>query len=223
MKISTIFLIIISAPSLAQTLTFDQLSDHPYHERTTHIIEQAYAQIGYDIEYQSYPLKRSYMEANKSNLSGLMLRVEQEKGRLPEFIKVPVPMGHFKVVLLINTHLCPQCNLQDLARVASVSGYAALEKIVAKESLKYNAYYVPYRVTLFNIFKHERVDGIIISDVFLDEAMLQKNPHWQLVELGQDTLYHYLHKDAAHLLPLVSSAITQLTSTYSDPLGLARN
>ncbi|MDT0594911.1 hypothetical protein [Glaciecola petra] len=203
-------LVVFTVSSYAETLIFDKPSSHPYHQSIQRKMENAYSQLGHKIEYRNIPLKRSYAEAEAEKVDGLMARVKPKKGSLQNLIMLPVPIRKFEVVLLINTDTCPTCNADNIEYVASVSGFAALEKIIDNNSLSFDVIFVPERDILFRMIANNRVQGIIVSDVLIDAELRAKHPNWKTVVLGHENLYHFLNKKHSPIADALTPILQQM-------------
>lgn len=201
---------ILPVSDKSKTLHFDKLSSLEFHQDVQNTIERAYKQIGYDIVYHEHPLKRSYAEASAGRLSGLMARVEQSD--LKDLIMVPVALKSFKIVLVVNNMKCVDCTLSTVQNVATVSGFKGLRNVLANKNLSLELYEVHDRLTLFRMFSAERVDAIAVSEVLMMEEFLTQKS-WRSEVIGEEVLYHYLHKDYAFLVPQITKALSEELAT----------
>ncbi|WP_395342501.1 hypothetical protein PN836_001090 [Ningiella sp. W23] len=151
MKYLLLVLYFTSLRTGAESLTFDETSDSPFHQELKTLIEKAYQELGYTLNYLHRPLKRSYREAELGRLSGLMGRVKQRDSAYENLIRVPVAVAKFNIVLLVNTDICSRCDLDNIERVATVSGFVGLQKAIDNQNLQLNLVEAPNRLDLFNL------------------------------------------------------------------------
>ena len=201
----------------SKTLYFDKLSTLEFHQQIQTTVESAYEKLGYDIAYIEHPLKRSYAEATAGRLSGLMARVEQSD--LNNLIKIPVALKTFKIVLIVNNKKCADCSLNTIQSLATVSGFKGLQKVLANKILSVDLFEVHNRLTLFRMFAAGRVDAIAVSEVLMIEEFLTQKD-WRSYVIGEQVLYHYLHKEHAYLIPQITTALSEVIASNDIAIAM---
>jgi hypothetical protein len=145
------------------------------------------------------------VEATEGRLSGLMARVNQPK--LKGLIQIPVALKRFKIVLLVNSERCGDCSLETITQLATVSGFVGLQNLLKKREVSVPLFEVSERKLLFNLFLNGRVDAIAVSEVLIDDTLLAKQDMWHSQDIGEESLYHYLHKDFTHIVPQLTQRL----------------
>lgn len=57
---------------------------------------------------------------------------------------------------------------------------------------------------------NKRVQGIIVSDVLIDLELRAEHPNWKPVVLGQENLYHFIHKKHKPIADALTPILQQI-------------
>ena len=212
LAVSLLFSSLISHAVTAKTVVLDQVSDLEFHKQTRALVIAAHKAIGNEVTFVEVPLARSYQEIQKGKLSGLVCRVQHVGDTIENVVRIPESVGSFDLVLVIDSLQCPDCNsLNDLHHVVSVQGFVALQGYLeAQTNPPENISYLATREKVLEMLERQRVDGIIVSDVLLPIELLKQNPHWKVVPLKTENLFHYLHSENVHMVEPLSREIKRL-------------
>ena len=185
-------IIVLDGPSNSPTALFVQ-----------ELLEQAYLQLGYQVEYQKVPLARSFVEANSGHIDGLRARVKSVPDTYKNLLRVPFPIVDFEIMLLGNSGRCGQCTLQEVKNLAVPRGYLAITEYIAKGNYKIDMLDVISTTKALQMLKAQRVDAVVVADVNLPEQIQSSETDWTVNSLTTLADYHYLHKRHKDLvLPL---------------------
>ena len=211
-KLVLLYMALLSYGSVAETLVLDKVSELEFHQKTRALLVKAHQSIGNELVFLDIPLGRSYQEIQKGVLSGFVCRVDNLHEKHPNIVKVSEPIGEFKVILVIDTQQCSQWNaVEELDHIASVQGFVALQDYLdTEEKSASNITYLANREKVFEMLNRKRVDGIIVSDVLVPEALLNAHPDWKVVTLKTQSLFHYLHVDYAHMANSLAAQLRSL-------------
>lgn len=184
------------------------------------VLEVAYQQLGYDVEYLRLPLARSFVEANEGRLDGLRFRVDSTEEKYSNLIAVPFPLLEFDVVLIADRRKCGMCKLEHLQNIATVRGLKAVEDIIASErfkALKLNVRKYTNVQQAMVLLHAQKIDGVMMTDIdFPDE--LSKNKHYLIKQsLSRRTDYHYLNKKHLDLVQPLFAVLMNMQETGKIP------
>lgn len=158
------------------------------------VLEAAYRQLGYQIEYVKLPLGRGYIEANLGHIDGLRARVASAVENYPNLIQVPVPLMEFDLVMISDQRRCGSCNVQSVGHVATTRGLATFEAFRASEGSHLNVEYVTSPTQAFQMVLAGKVEGAVIAEVNLPEEFNTLQSHWIKNTLLKVSAYHFVHK-----------------------------
>lgn len=176
-------------------------------------LNAAYANLGYELVYQTLPSKRGLLESNNGRYDGEMLRVENINEQYANLIPVPVVLCYVRSVLLARAYVDIN-NYDDLKkyRFGITSGYVGLERIVEENNIpvvratKYQ--------TLLEMLKKERIEVTLINETTAN-AFLKTQPAGEFIIIDSFErsikLYHYLHKKHEDLVPLITKELELLS------------
>lgn len=183
------------------------------------IYTEAFKRIGYTLEYKAYPAKRASMLSDAGKVDGEINRVYSYSNKHPNMIRVP--QSHYSAYFVAY-------------------GTDSSLKLDGWESLKAGDYKIGYRngvkKTETNLTKHINKDRLLITTsnlqglqqsllgrtkVFVDVrhniieiiSSNDKLKNSNIQELGimeKVNVHSFLHKKNAHLVPLLSKALSQM-------------
>ncbi|AWL10992.1 hypothetical protein HMF8227_00496 [Saliniradius amylolyticus] len=159
------------------------------------LLDQAYARLGYQVNYTFIPLKRSTRAANAGIIDGLRARVEQLPNEFPNLIRVDHPLFDFQTVLVGDRRVCGICDYSQILSLAMPRGFKAGQQWLEmhpRESLRVTR--VLSAEAALNMQASGRVDAALMADTMLPETVHTQEPHRIIVPLKVQTDYHYLHK-----------------------------
>lgn len=186
------------------TLVFESHARMPVERYVEAVLEKAYSDLGYSLTYVQLPLARSYQEANSGTIDGLKGRTAGVSEQYPNLIKVPFTLLEFKVVLVLDTQQCGECKLESLRRVATVRGFKALNNYLQDNPVPFPIEEFTSRERVITMLNSKRIEAAILAKSMIPNNEFEMHKHWEVVELTQASLFHYLHKKHQSLLsPLV--------------------
>jgi ABC-type amino acid transport substrate-binding protein len=177
------------------------------------LLEKAYSNIGYQVEYRNVPLARSFVEANSGRLDGLRARVGSVADKYPNLIKVPYKLFDFKLVMLADRRVCGACDLSQLSHVVVIRGFKPFEDFIAKQDLKLNIIEVAGVQQALDILAAGRVQAAVLSDTNVPDSYYHLNYHWIKQTFAVLPDYHYLHNKHEDLVPKLLAEMQKLETT----------
>lgn len=184
------------------------------------VLSEAYHRADCSYVIHKFPPKRGDMEANSGLYDGLVGRSSAGEASSPNLLRVPTPIGHFDLVPYVRDKtLAPKLTSWDSIRQSGLEvgvrfGSRASEYLDATVAGSPGTYDALVHMLLYN-----RLDVIVMpAPVFND--MMQSAPEptrarmaalIALPSLHTETLYHYLHKAHAALLPSIDTALKRMT------------
>ena len=176
-------------------------------------LNKAYNALNYQLNYFTFPSRRSLKESNSGSIDGELIRVEGVELLHPNLIQVPVPICYVDSILLASSpiNITSFIELKNY-RVGITLGYIDHERITQKYNL--NVTRVSKNDTLEDLLMKGRVD-IIFSNSEKLETLKKLYPNFQFVPIKaldrEISLYHYLHKKHQALIPLLTQELQKIT------------
>ncbi|MES2295821.1 MAG: transporter substrate-binding domain-containing protein [Pseudomonadota bacterium] len=196
------------APARAQPAIVLGKSDSSVTRISEAIVREAYARVGVALQVRQFPSERSLQEANIGRLDGDMTRIAGIEERYPNLLRVPVPVLHVESLVYTNR------------AQFEVKGWDSLRpyRIGIRLGIKFaedgtrgmQVQVVPSNEQLFTKLELGRTDVIVSTRI--EGSLMMKKLNTRHVRalapaLGEVTLYHYLHKRNAALVPKIAAAL----------------
>ncbi len=173
------------------------------------ILREAYARIGYDVVMEKVPAERALVMANQGKVDGEAARVSVIEPNCPNLIRVPTPLYVNRVVVFTKRKdIDPAKGWGSLSRykVGSVLGYKYIQKKTANMN---RVLALDYR-QLFTMLVNDRID-VAVTEYFevlpILRVMDPEGIKMLLPPLDYKSMYHYLHKRHAALVPKIDSVL----------------
>lgn len=192
------------------TITLDGKGQQPASLFVQSLLEKAYSNLGYRVEYLTMPLGRSWLEANDGVLDGLRARVEDEAKKYPNLIKVPFPLFSFDLLLITSDLKCQPCEVTNIDTLAYVRGMAAFQRIVNPASQDHEFIEVTSTSQALALLEQRRVDGVILPDLMLPASTKNTIPDSRIQVLMSLYDYHFLHVRHQALVPKIQAELDRL-------------
>jgi polar amino acid transport system substrate-binding protein len=178
----------------------------------SYVLEQIYKRIGYEITFVDYPGKTSIIKANAGEVDGENMRRAGLESEYPNLIQLSYPHGdiNFRLYIKGDEVFLPAADSWKKTKIGIVKGV-----IVAEEMTKGLSPVVHDSVSdLFKQLNLGNIDVAIATDliggleVFMHHQREGIKAHGAILKTL--SLYHYLHKRNAHLVPLLNQEIELL-------------
>ncbi len=184
-------------------------ADHP----SILLMQQAYKQLGYQMELVIMPLERSAYESNKGQLLDAELsRTAQAAEMLPNMIRVKVPIGHIRITAFSRNPATKIRHWQDLGawRVDVLRGiYLAKINMDGQKYTEVNS----ISQALQRLLSSRTDIAVLLGDE--TEWALQQHNHPGIYviqpDLAKTEVFHYVHERHAALVPKLEAVLSQLT------------
>ena len=203
----------IQAPAAtdeSQVLTFRAPYQGPFTDYVKELIELAYANMGYRLNYVEMPRSRSLTEANEGRLAGELGRVPEIAEEFPNLIRVEFPVFSFELVLVARRKNCGACSLSQVQNFAYINGMRSVEAVIREHDYQGETVALNDIDQLHQMFTSGRVDAVLINDFearelgYFDDRHLIANP------MLQSNGYHYLHNQYRTLVPFLERELYAL-------------
>jgi ABC-type amino acid transport substrate-binding protein len=177
------------------------------------VLDSAYQQLDYKVDYLALPLGRSFVEANEGRIDGLRFRVDNTAEKYPNLIAVPYPLLEFNVVLIADRRKCGMCDIQQMQKLATVRGLKAVEDEITSEQFSVLeldiVQYTNVQQALV-LLKAQKIDGVIMSDIDLPTDLFKNSPYLIKQTLSTRTDFHYLHNKHQDLVKQLLTVLQQM-------------
>lgn len=211
----TILLVVLYLLCSAHTYAAPQLvlstaEESAIQEISVQVLQEAYAEIGYELHIIRTANARSLMLANEGRTDGEVSRVKAMETEFTNLVRVPVAVNKLDIRAFTKN---PTIKISDWE---SLRGYNVIcvkgGKFVERSLMSHNidCYYVTQFAQAIYMLDAGRGDVAILPGVNGMQAIRQKGLTDILVSdnsLYKVGLYHYLHKKHAALLPKIESAL----------------
>ncbi|WP_026375923.1 hypothetical protein [Aestuariibacter salexigens] len=191
-------------------IILDGKGDEPAAMFVQALLERAYGNLGYQIEYRSMPLARSWVEANAGRLDGLRARIDEAAATYPNLVKVPFTLFEFKLLLVGDRRRCGACDLSQIESVATVRGLRAVSEELKDRLSAIELVELTTPEQVLTLLEGERVDAILLADPMLPPDFFGTNPHWIQHALVTYPDYHYLNKRYSPLAESLAQELMRL-------------
>lgn len=211
MRTFFVFLLLICHFSLlAQTnVTLRYPPNTPHGNYVKELLDEAYKQLGYEVNYLNVPGARELSLTEKSVLSGVLARDIVIEETSPTLIKVDVSLFSYQVLLITNSNVCGTCSLDKIHVIAFPRGGKIYEKFLHDLPEHIDKIAIGGTTSLVQMLNKNRIDGFITSDTNINVNILKKpNLTAQTLEVRYD--YHYLSPQALHLKKPLEMKLKQL-------------
>jgi hypothetical protein len=213
MRTFFVFLLLICHFSLlAQTnVTLRYPPNTPHGNYVKELLDEAYKQLGYEVNYLNVPGARELSLTEKSVLSGVLARDIVIEETSPTLIKVDVSLFSYKVLLITNSNVCGTCSLDKIHVIAFPRGGKIYEKFIDDLPSSVNTIAIGGSQSLIQMLNKNRIDGIITSDTNIKASVLSKpNLTAKTLEVRYD--FHYLSPQVSHLKQPLESKLKQMAA-----------
>jgi polar amino acid transport system substrate-binding protein len=195
-------------------LVFSTFPSGGMRELFEHILSEAYARLGYEIELQGYPAERALLMANDGLVDGEAGRVSVVEKNYPNLIRVPTPIYVNRVAILTTaTDIDPARGWAQFAnhRTCIRNGYKFLESRVKGG----NCHLVSSYEKMLGLLKNRRVDVALaeyfdilptLSRLGLGEVRMLSRP------MASNPMYHYLNRRHADLVPRIDAVLRDMAA-----------
>lgn len=201
----------VSFVKASENLIFSSLEGAYTQKLSEAVLKKAYSTIGVDFDVDWLPPKRSLMIANSGFTDGELSRITTTLKNYPNLLQVKVPVNFIEGVVFTKRKTISVAGWQSLQpyliginkgtifaergtkgmNVQSVSSFTSLFKMLDKDRV--DLVVAPKVIGLYHIAKNN-LEGIVINKPYL-------------VRLS---LYHFLHKKHASLVPKLEKALKEM-------------
>jgi polar amino acid transport system substrate-binding protein len=195
-------------------LVFSTFPAGGLHDLFDHILSEAYARLGYEIELQGYPAERALLMANDGLVDGEAGRVSVVEQACPNLIRVPTPLYINRIAILTtDTEVVPDKGWGQLLdkRACIRNGYKFLESRVRGE----NRHVVSSYEKMLELLRNKRVD-VGLAEFFDILPALNKvglrGLRMLCEPMASNPMYHYLNKRHADLVPRIDAVLRDMTT-----------
>lgn len=176
------------------------------------LLEKAYSNIGYEVEYQYIPLARSWVEADAGRIDGLRGRVGVVAERYPNLVRVPYPLLDFNLILIADRRVCGACMLPQIERIATIRGMEAA-RVFLRDKPDLEVLELTDTAQGIRMLQARKVQGFLASEPMIPDSFYETHPHWVKHVLVSLEDYHYLNRGQAMLVDEVSSELYKLEAS----------
>jgi polar amino acid transport system substrate-binding protein len=195
-------------------LVFSTFPAGGLHDLFDHILSEAYARLGYEIELQGYPAERALLMANDGLVDGEAGRASQVERYYPNLIRVPTPLYVSRVVVLTTEEgIDPARGWGQFEnrRTCIRNGYKFLESRVRGE----NRHMVSSYEKMVDLLRNKRVE-VGFAEYFDILPTLDKVGMDGMRMLGEpmavNPMYHYLNRRHADLVPKIDAVLRDMAA-----------
>lgn len=159
---------------------------------TKQLVEQAYSNLGYQVQWQLLPGARSLKLSNAGEIDGEFVRSEAVAQRYPNLVKVPVPLIASPIYLFCKNKQACLSPTQN-----TVVGYNKNLKIFEQFCLLQQYVCYPFGSTkqLFDPLLEDRVDAFLATQIEVVNLLSNDFPTLYRVEVDKRVMaFHYVNK-----------------------------
>jgi len=188
------------------------IDDEMTHGAAIEILRKVYHRVGYTVDIELLPAKRSLEQANLGNTDGDVARIAGTENSFPNLRPIPTPILTFKGVAFTKIKGERIDAWNDLAgySVGIIRGIRYSE--AGTRGL--NRYFVKDMAQLFKVLNNGRVQFVVAGASaggwFVKENHADSGIHRAGGALHEAPLYHFIHKKNAHLVSQLDETIKKM-------------
>lgn len=181
------------------------------------MFSEMYSRVGYRIEIDMLPERRSMYEAgHRGRVDGELARVKEAAYLLPEHIRIPVPVANVAASAFVKDFNFEVNGWQSLApyQLGSLRGILAIERHLSG----FNTLEAGSPSQLLELLNRGRIQ-IAIMPRPMGEFALKRLPYnIKVIEPPIDTfsVYHYVNKRHKALVPQLTAILSELTGVSAE-------
>jgi len=166
------------------------------------VLEQAYAQLGIEIETRAWPSERALVLSNYGDLDGEVIRISQVGKQYTNLIRVPVPVNYFDAMVFTKRSdivvdgwesLKP---LSVLMRIGSKYAEYGIQGPNVRKLPSYEEVFQTLNNSRFDVAVSTRIIGTQeVNKLGLKDVLMMEPP------LQSYELFHFLHRKHENLVP----------------------
>ncbi len=198
------------AQALPKQLVLATVEDSYDTYTSINVLKEAYSRLGIDLEIRHYPGDISIRNANEGEVDGDVQRIDGILDQFPNLVQVQIPINYFEIAIFSTDPSFKPRGWFDVRtkELGIVRGIIAAERATEGMSVRM----VDTYDELIALLGEGDVDVIASPVINTDVAMLRGEVTTIQQNAIMDTflLYHYLHKDRAHILPALEPVLKEM-------------
>jgi ABC-type amino acid transport substrate-binding protein len=184
-------------------------SEVPKAQYVKDVLHEAYASIGYNINWFSTSGSYELELVRSGKLTAALARAPIIEKKFPDLIKVPFALLDFKLLKVSDRRRCGYCLDSDINSIIYTKGSHISEQYTNPLRSSIDKLAILQSQNLNEMILKRRADSVLIMDFQLsDEA--RKNPHILIESVAQEDDFHYLSPKYADLKEPLLAAFKQL-------------
>lgn len=191
-------------------LTFRRPSSGPLPTYVQSLLERAYADLDYRLEYIDMPRQRSLVEANRGTIAGELARLPQLEDSFENLVRVNFPLYSFEIVMVADRRVCGVCNFERVSSFAYVNGVRMIESYLNEHPTEAATVAASDLTQLDQLLDSGRVQAVLMTNFEYQQSKLADNRHYIAVPLQRTLAYHYLNQQHAELAAKLETKLNQL-------------
>lgn len=193
----------------AQTITLSRGKDAVLQGFSELILRKAYQEMGIELQVIHVPIARSLHLANNGEVDGEVSKISAVAHRYPNLIKVPVAINHIDIrMFAYNQKILAQNVTHNFARIGCVRGVVLVEKIINELKVQCNT--MNNYQQAIHFLNQNKLDVLVLPlaiGIYFKGIDPQFSASHYSESLGNEPLFHYLHKKHRDLVPELTSIL----------------
>lgn len=181
-------------------LTFRQPEAGPMVHFITQVLEEAYADLGIQLEYRPLPRLRGEQLAAEGEIAGELGRLDNLSDTLSSLNQVPFKLFEFSVLLVANREQCGICTFERIDNLAYVSGMHSIEQVLKQRGFERPLFQQTELQQVAKLLSSGRIEAALLADFQLQSVALENPEDYVVYKMSEEAGYHYLHNDHASLI-----------------------
>lgn len=196
-----------------------QVASGPVIDKAIEILDTAYSNLGYTVEYELLQSELALEKSNKGLADGEMLRISGLEKSYENLIPVTVPYLIAENLLFVSKDWSKKINeWDDLIPIVKNKSYIGIRKGLKKGEYQLNSRNIPYTETktteeamkLLESGKLKMVYEERLTGLEIVKKLGLKNIKILEPTLDNVTLYHYIHKSNSFLIPKLENTFRSI-------------
>lgn len=204
------------APPRQDVIQVCAAEGHVFHQTAVNVISEAYRRLGYQVEYTWLPTRRSLILANTGACDAEIMRVGGVEKQFENLVPVPMPVAELVgVAFMAHTPEVGGPAINGWQDIRNLRTYIILGEVFAEQATKrMTVGHVSTYEQLFTMLEKGHIDvgiGIqLVGEVKLARHFPNSTIHAHGEPLVRTPMFHYVHKNNAHLIPKLEGVLSQM-------------
>lgn len=204
------FIPLTSQAASEQTLRFRAPENSAFTQYVTAVLEEAYLNLGIQLEYVDLPRARGEQLAAEGTIAGELGRTAQLEQKRRDLRRIPFPLFQFDVLAVADRRRCGYCPLTAIESLAYVDGMDSITQKIDTLPGKPSVVTPIHFEQVAKLLESGRIQTAFMTSIQYEGSQLSDNPHFITHTISNEVGYHYLYREYAPLIPKLTYQLQRM-------------